>query len=122
MADDVTSPVYLTREELGIRRTRVLSGRGTFAPGYRLVGEGASAPSESNMNVRVVKVVNPLGGQGPIENMTFYGRNDRTLAVRTVRQQRAVAANQFGTAKVIRPPRTAIRRMTGSGQGVVGYA
>lgn len=122
MAEDVTSPVYLTRQELGARRTRVLSGRGEFAPGYRLVGEGSFSPSESDLSVNIRKVVNPQGGQGPVENWQFYGRNDRTISVKTARVQLSVAPRQFGTANVVRPPRTAIRRMTGSGQGVVGYA
>lgn len=120
-AVDVTSPTYLTRATLGPRTARILSGRGVFYPGYRLVGEGKSAPSEDNMTVNIVKMVSPLTGQSPVNNGRYYGRNFDILPVRILRQQRAVASTQFGTAKVVRPKYTAIRRMTGSGQGVVGY-
>jgi hypothetical protein len=123
MAEDVTSPSFLREESpYQVRSARILSGRGSFSPGYRLRGEGSSAPSEDYAQVNIVKVVNPLGGQMGRDNPLFTNRNPRTLSVRTVRQQRAVAASQFGTSKVIRPPRTALRRMSGAGQGVVGYA
>lgn len=121
MADDITGSDYLVRPALGIRSAKILSGRGVWYPGYRLRGEGKSAPSEQNMTVNIVKFVNPLGGQGPVDSGRYYGRSTEVLSVRRLRQQRAVAANQFGSAKVVRPPYTAIRRMTGSGQGVVGY-
>lgn len=119
MAQDYVPSSYLTRPTLGIRSARRLSGRGTFAPGYRLRGEGKSAPSESYASVDIVKRVSPLDGQGGKANPLFYGRSANTLNVRTVRQARSVAPNTG--SKVIRPPRTAIRRMTGSGQGVIGY-
>jgi hypothetical protein len=125
MAEDVTNPDYLTRPELGMRSARILSGRGTEAPGYRLVGSGKSAPSEGLQDVTIVKMVNPQGGQGPVSqyrDARQYERNANILSVNRRRVQRAVSPSSFGTAKVIRPPRTTIRRMTGSGQGVVSFA
>lgn len=123
MAEDVTAPNYLTDPQpYGIRSARILSGRGQFSPGYRLRGEGSGAPTEAYATVNIRKVVNPLGGQGPVRNPLFYRRDAGVINVNRLRQQRSVAVNQFGTSKVVRPPQTAVRRMTGNGQGVVGYA
>lgn len=119
MADDLMPVDYLTRPALGIRRARTFSGRGTFAPGYRLVGEGEGAPSEDYARVNIVKMVSPLTGQMGKQNPTFYGRNAQTLSARVVRQARSVAPNVG--SNVVRPPRTAIRRLNNAGQGVVGY-
>lgn len=122
---DAAQADYLLREESQTRTARVYSGRGTFAPGYTLVGGGKSAPSEELQSVRIVKMVSPLTGQGsaaPGGGWRYANRNARTLNVRRARIATSVAPGQFtGNTRVIRPPRTAIRRMTGSGQGVVGY-
>lgn len=124
MAEDVTNPQYFLRENSGVRGARILSGRGTFAPGYTLVGGGKSAPSEQLQSVRIVKMVSPLTGQGPATpggGWRYQNRNANTLNVRRLRVQKAVSSKQFASnTRVIRPPRTALRRMTGSGQGVVG--
>lgn len=122
MAEDITGPVYLTRPELGARRPRILTGRGTFAPGYIIRGEQPGALSEGVVNVRVLKMVSPLTGQGPASPFAtgrYYEMNFDVLPVRIVRQQRAVAPNTG--SKVVRPPRTALRRLNNSGQGTVGY-
>lgn len=125
MASDVTDPQYFLREESGLRTARVLSGRGTFSPGYTKVGEGKSAPSEELQSVRIVKMVSPLTGQGvsaPGAGWRYANRNARTLDVNRMRVRQSVAPGSFsGNTRVIRPRRTAVRRMTGSGQGVVGY-
>jgi hypothetical protein len=125
LANDATNPQYFLREESGIRSARVLSGRGVVYPGYRLVGQGKSAPSEGLQSVNIVKMVSPLTGQGsaaPGGGWRYANRNAQTLNVRRLRVQRSVAPTQFGgNTRVVRPPRTAIRRMTGAGQGVVGY-
>lgn len=123
MANDITNPQYFLREDsTNLRRVRTLSGRGTFSPGYRLVGEGKSVGSESLQSVNIVKVVSPLTGQSsakPGGGWRYENRNLSTRSVNRRRVSRSVAPNSG--SKVVRPPVTAIRRMTGRGQGVVGY-
>lgn len=120
MAQDLMPVDYFTRPSLGSRRVRTLSGRGIAVPGYRIPGTTSeSAPSENYSRVNIKKMVSPLTGQMGIPNPTFYGRNASTLSARIVRQAKSVAPNTGSV--VVRPPRTAIRRMTNAGQGVVGY-
>lgn len=123
MANDLTNPQYFLRENsTQLRRVGTLSGRGTYSPGYRLVGEGSGAPSEQLQRVRILKMVSPLTGQGsaaPGGGWRYQNRNLNTLNVNRRRVSRSVAPNTG--SRVVRPPVTAIRRMTGRGQGVVGY-
>lgn len=119
---DVTMPEYLTRPMLGARSARILSGRGTFAPGYTIIGDQPDAMAETLQPVRVLKMVSPLTGQGPADPRAtgfFYGMDYGVLPARILRQRRAVPANQ-GYTVVVRP-RTAIRRMDNRGVGTVGY-
>lgn len=122
MAEDITNPVYLTRQELGARSVRTLSGRGTVAPGYTIIGTQDDAYTRGIKRVKVLKMVSPLTGQGPADPMAtgrHVGMNGEVLTPRIVRQAKTVASNTG--SKVIRPPRTALRRMTGSGQGIVSF-
>lgn len=121
-AVDLTNPVYLTRPELGARRVRVLSGSGIENPGYTIIGTQAGALDEGVRNIRVLKMVSPLTGQGPASPLAtgrYYGMNYDVLPVRIMRMAKVVAPNT--NSKVVRPPRTAVRRMDTRGQGTVSY-
>src|SRR5437879_517420 len=122
MAEDITKPVFLLRQDRGSQRARILTGRGTVAPGFTRIGEQSGARSEGIAGVRVLKMVSPLTGQGPADPKAtgrYFGMSASILPARVVRQQKTVAPNTGSV--VVRPKRTAIRRMTGSGQGVVSY-
>lgn len=121
---DITGPIYLTRPSFGARRARILTGRGTFEPGYRLVGTGPGGLDEGVRDIRVLKMVSPLTGQGPASPLAtgrYYGLNFQVLRPRILRVQKAVSSSSFGVQKVVRPPRNAIRRLDTRGQGTVGY-
>jgi hypothetical protein len=122
MADDITNPQYLLRPALGSRSARILSGRGTFAPGYTKIGEQPGGLQDGIQSVRVLKMVSPLTGQGPASPLAtgrYANMNYNVLSPRILRRARAVAPNT-GSTVVIRP-KTAIRRMDQRGQGVVSY-
>lgn len=122
MATDVTNPQYFLRDSSSARRARVLTGRGTVAPGYTLIGAGKSRPSESLQSVKIKKVVSPLTGQSSAAaggGWRYANRGNNVRNVTRVRQSKSVAPGRQGTAKVIRPPKTALRRMSGHGQGTV---
>lgn len=120
MANDLTNPQYFLRDNAGARRARTLTGRGTFVPGYTLVGAGKSAPSEGLQNVRIVKAVSPLTGQGSAAPGGGWRYANRNASVRNVSRKRvALSVRPNQGSNVVRPTRTALRRMAGSGQGVV---
>lgn len=122
MADDITNSDYLLRPALGTRSARVLSGRGTFSPGYTIRGAQPGALSEDIQSVRVLKMVSPLTGQGPADPMAtgrYANRNAEVVQARILRKQKAVAPNT-GQTVVVRP-KTALRRLDSRGAGVVSY-
>jgi hypothetical protein len=119
---DLTNPDYLLVPTLGPRFVRTMTGRGTYAPGYVIPGEQAGGLAEGLVPVRVVKMVSPLTGQGPADPRAtgyFFGMDFSILAPRIYRQAKSVPTNTG--LKVVRPPRSAIRRMDNRGQGTVGY-
>lgn len=121
MATDLTNPVYLTRQELSLttRSVRVLSGRGTFAPGYRLIANR----NEGLAPITVLKMVSPLTGQGPASPYAtgrYYMLGSSNVATpNIIRVLKSVPPNT--NSKVVRPPLNAIRRMDTRGQGTVSY-
>lgn len=119
---DLTGPIYLTRPELGARTVRVLSGRGIDQPGYTIIGTQPDGLSEVLTGVRVLKMVSPLTGQGPTDPRAtgyFANMDDSVVGVKIARVQKSVAPNTNLT--VVRPPKTAIRRLNNAGQGTVEY-
>lgn len=119
---DITKPTYLVRGSVSSRRARVLSGRGILTPGYRIIGTQADAMSDNLTGVRVLKMVSPLTGQGPADPRAtgyFAGMNLSIQPVRVVRAAKSVAPNTGSV--VVRPPRTAVRRLDTKGAGTVSY-
>lgn len=118
MADDITNPQYILPEDSSRRRSaKVLSGRGVEQPGYRLI-ENAQ---EGIADVKVVKQVSQLTGQGPAsprETGRYANMDENVVGVTRRSVSKAVAPNTG--SKVVRPPRTALRRMDNSGTGSVG--
>lgn len=109
----------LVKDTSKLRTAKTASGRGTFAPGYKLIGTGNGRARNSVQNVPIRKVVNPLGGQGPAKvgaGGRYANMNQRVINAPIIRVPRAAPAN--AGSRVVRPPKTAIR-IGGRGPGVV---
>jgi len=95
------------------RSARVLSGSATVNPGYRLI----TNTSNSVVQPRIVKSVDPSLGQGPAKAGgagRYANMNDRVVKANIVRAPRSGTQGVTSRdSRVVRPARTAVRIGTG---------
>jgi hypothetical protein len=111
----------LLNESSGNARTaKTLSGRGTVSPGYTLIGTGKGKAKNTVAQAKIVKRVSPQDGLAPGKvgaGGRYANMNAKVVSVPVRRVARAAKANQG--SNVVRPPKTALRVMTGRGTGAV---